>query len=46
MAVPGGIEAGFPFLAGVAEERVLGWAGLASYSSRECYAGIAEQASM
>ena len=32
----------FPFLVGVAEERVLGWAGLASYSSRECYAGIAE----
>jgi L-amino acid N-acyltransferase YncA len=26
----------------LAEERVLGWAGLASYSSRECYAGIAE----
>ncbi len=35
-------DAGFPFLVGVAEERVLGWAGLASYSSRKCYAGIAE----
>lgn len=32
----------FPLLVGVGEERVLGWAGLASYSSRECYAGIAE----
>jgi len=35
-------DARFPMLVGVAEERVLGWAGLASYSSRECYAGIAE----
>lgn len=35
-------DARFPLLVGVAEERVLGWAGLASYSSRECYAGIAE----
>jgi L-amino acid N-acyltransferase YncA len=32
----------FPFLVGVAEGRALGWAGLTSYSSRECYAGIAE----
>ncbi|HEU4906246.1 MAG TPA: arsinothricin resistance N-acetyltransferase ArsN1 family A [Solirubrobacterales bacterium] len=35
-------DARFPLLVGVAEEHVLGWAGLASYSSRECYAGIAE----
>lgn len=35
-------DARFPLLVGVAKERVLGWAGLASYSSRECYAGIAE----
>src|SRR4029453_390246 len=35
-------DARFPLLGGVAEERVLGWAGLASYSLRECYAGIAE----
>ena len=35
-------DARFPFLVGIAEERVLGWAGLAAYSSRECYAGIAE----
>lgn len=35
-------DARFPFLVGVTEEHVLGWAGLASYSSRECYAGIAE----
>lgn len=35
-------DARFPLLVGVAEERVLGWAGLASYSSRACYAGIAE----
>lgn len=32
----------FPFLVAIAGERVLGWAGLAPYSSRECYAGIAE----
>lgn len=35
-------DASFPLLVGVAEERVLGWAGLASYSARQCYAGIAE----
>jgi L-amino acid N-acyltransferase YncA len=35
-------DADFPFLVSVAAKRVLGWAGLASYSSRECYAGIAE----
>lgn len=35
-------DARFPLLVGVAEEHVLGWAGLASYNSRECYAGIAE----
>ncbi len=32
----------FPFLVAVAEERVVGWAGLSPYSSRSCYAGIAE----
>lgn len=35
-------DARFALLVGVAEGCVLGWAGLASYSSRECYAGIAE----
>jgi L-amino acid N-acyltransferase YncA len=35
-------DARFPLLVGITEEPVLGWAGLVSYSSRECYAGIAE----
>jgi L-amino acid N-acyltransferase YncA len=35
-------DAHLPFLVAVAEEHVLGWGGLAAYSSRECYAGIAE----
>jgi L-amino acid N-acyltransferase YncA len=32
----------FPLLVGDAGEGVIGWAGLASYSSRPCYAGIGE----
>jgi len=34
-------DAGFPFLVTAAPE-VVGWAGLAPYNSRPCYAGIAE----
>jgi len=32
----------FPFLVADMNSRVIGWAGLAPYSSRPCYAGIAE----
>jgi GrpB-like predicted nucleotidyltransferase (UPF0157 family)/GNAT superfamily N-acetyltransferase len=32
----------FPFLVADANGRVVGWAGLAPYSARPCYAGIAE----
>lgn len=32
----------FPLLVGDAGEGVIGWAGLASYSNRPCYAGIGE----
>lgn len=32
----------FPFLVAEVAGRVVGWAGLAPYSSRPCYAGIAE----
>ena len=35
-------DARFPLLVGTANDRVLGWAGLSSYSSRQCYAGIGE----
>lgn len=35
-------DARFPLLVSIAGKDVLGWAGLASYSSRECYAGIGE----
>jgi L-amino acid N-acyltransferase YncA len=32
----------FPLLVGAVDDRVIGWAGLASYSDRPCYAGIGE----
>jgi phosphinothricin acetyltransferase len=32
----------FPFLVAEADGRVIGWAGLAAYSPRPCYAGIGE----
>jgi phosphinothricin acetyltransferase len=32
----------FPLLVGTDGEKVVGWAGLASYSDRPCYAGIGE----
>jgi GrpB-like predicted nucleotidyltransferase (UPF0157 family)/GNAT superfamily N-acetyltransferase len=35
-------DARFPFLVAVAGPEVLGWAGLAPYSARPCYAGIGE----
>ncbi len=35
-------DARFPLLVSVAGEGVLGWAGLTSYSARQCYAGIGE----
>lgn len=35
-------DARFPLLVGDAGEGVIGWAGLATYSSRPCYAGIGE----
>jgi len=35
-------NARFPFLVAEAGQEVIGWAGLASYSSRPCYAGIGE----
>lgn len=35
-------DARFPFLVSGQGERVVGWAGLAPYSGRECYAGIGE----
>ena len=35
-------DARFPFLVADAGQGVVGWAGLASYSDRPCYAGIAE----
>jgi phosphinothricin acetyltransferase len=35
-------DARFPLLVGDADDGVIGWAGLASYSSRPCYAGIGE----
>jgi L-amino acid N-acyltransferase YncA len=35
-------DARLPLLVGASEERVLSWAGLTPYSSRECYAGIGE----
>lgn len=35
-------DARFPLLVAEATQEVIGWAGLASYSSRPCYAGIAE----
>jgi L-amino acid N-acyltransferase YncA len=35
-------DARFPFLVAVAGSGVLGWAGLAPYSPRPCYAGIGE----
>jgi L-amino acid N-acyltransferase YncA len=35
-------EERFPFLVAEAEGRVIGWASLAGYSDRDCYAGIGE----
>jgi phosphinothricin acetyltransferase len=35
-------DARFPLLVGDAGEGAIGWAGLASYSARPCYAGIGE----
>ncbi len=35
-------DARFPLLVSDAGEGIIGWAGLASYSSRSCYAGIGE----
>lgn len=35
-------DARFPLLVGMGNEEVIGWAGLASYSPRPCYAGIAD----
>lgn len=35
-------DAGFPLLVCDTDEGVAGWAGLASYSTRECYAGVGE----
>lgn len=35
-------DARFPLLVAAPSREVIGWAGLASYSSRPCYAGIAE----
>lgn len=35
-------DAGLPLLVCETDEGVAGWAGLAPYSSRECYAGIGE----
>lgn len=32
----------FPLLVGIEGEKVIGWAGLAPYSDRQCYAGIGE----
>lgn len=32
----------YPFLVAEADDRVVGWGGLASYSARPCYAGIGE----
>jgi phosphinothricin acetyltransferase len=32
----------FPLLVGTDGEKVIGWAGLAAYSDRQCYAGIGE----
>jgi L-amino acid N-acyltransferase YncA len=32
----------FPLLVGTGGEKVIGWAGLAPYSDRQCYAGIGE----
>lgn len=32
----------YPFLVAEADDRVVGWAGLSSYSPRPCYAGIGE----
>lgn len=35
-------DARFPLLVSAADEEVIGWAGLAPYSDRQCYAGISE----
>jgi phosphinothricin acetyltransferase len=35
-------NARFPLLVAATAEEIIGWAGLASYSSRPCYAGIGE----
>jgi phosphinothricin acetyltransferase len=35
-------DARFPLLVAEAAQEIIGWAGLASYSSRPCYAGIGE----
>jgi L-amino acid N-acyltransferase YncA len=35
-------DAGFPLLVAEAAQEIIGWAGLSSYSSRPCYAGIGE----
>jgi phosphinothricin acetyltransferase len=32
----------FPFLVGLSSDRVVGWARLSPYSTRECYAGVGE----
>ena len=32
----------FPLLVSTGDEKVIGWAGLAAYSDRQCYAGIGE----
>ncbi|HET8862122.1 MAG TPA: arsinothricin resistance N-acetyltransferase ArsN1 family A [Solirubrobacterales bacterium] len=36
------VDARFPLLVAERAQRVIGWAGLASYSGRPCYAGIGE----
>ncbi len=35
-------DARFPLLVSAGDEEVVGWAGLALYSDRQCYAGIGE----
>jgi L-amino acid N-acyltransferase YncA len=36
------VDGGFPVLVAEREARVVGWAGVGSYNSRPCYAGIGE----
>jgi L-amino acid N-acyltransferase YncA len=35
-------DTGFPQVVGEGREGILGWAGLAAYSDRSCYAGVSE----